>query len=197
MRNFFELADGVNVKPVLEELVRFPNLWNKFPVRKLSDQKSYDDVVLRFQRFDKDQDLADKVQTNLDVVNYPGFEFLTKIKPLVFGLMAQVSGEHLGAVVVGRIGPGQSTESKSDRFEEAEVKFPDRIPPAYYYERYVLGLSGGGGIIECDQAVVQVPPGKVFWFNNQLPWGIANTGPDEFQFLLVDVALSRNWYYPQ
>lgn len=197
MRNFFQISKDVNVQPLLEEAIRLPNLWNKFPVRKLTDGRVFEDIVLRFQRFDAGQDLDETVKTGLEVVNYPAMEFLPKVKPYLFGLMGTVSGEHLGAVFLGRMTAGQTTESISDRYPEAEAKFPDRIPPAYYYERYILGLSGSGGVVECGGEVVQLPIGTTLWFNNQLPWAVANSGPDDFQFLIADVALSRNWYYPK
>lgn len=197
MRNFFQITQEVNVNPILEELVRVPNLWNKFPVRKETDGRDFEDVVLRFQKFDTGQDIDDKVRTTTEVVNYPTMDMLQRVKPFLFGLMGMVQGEHLGAAFLGRIAPGKATDQASDRYADAEAKFPDRIPPAYYYERYVLGLSGGGGVMECGGEVVKITAGTALWFNNQLSWSIANSGPDEFQFLMVDVALAKNWYYPK
>lgn len=200
MRNFLKLATAVNYQPLLQDVMRQPHLWNQHRVRTWhqdSAHRALDDIVLRYNRFDTGDDFVEAVCSRIDVVNYPALLQLPPARDLIMALMTRVSGEHLGRVFISRIKPGDGIPAHSDRIPPAEEAFPDRIPPAIYYDRYHIPLqSAPGCIFRCGDEEALMLPGEAWWFNNQLAHEVQNNCAVDRIHLVIDIHLSTYEYVP-
>jgi hypothetical protein len=200
MRNFLRIATGINPNPLLLELAAQPGLWNAFPVRTCHTQSNHrvvDDVVLRYSKFAPGDDYMDKVCSSIDVVDYPAWMALPSARQFVFALMTQVQGVHLGRVMVTRLAPGVSIPLHSDRIEPAEAAFPNRIPPAVYYERFHIVLQSEPGVaFACGNEVAWMAPGEAWWFNNQIEHSVMNNSGNDRIHLILDVRTAHDDYIP-
>ena len=200
MRNFQCLAKGVNPTGLLQELASQPELWNQYTVRTHHPQSAHrvvDDVLLRYSRFNSGDDFVEAVCSEIAVVDYPAWYKLPSAHPLIFGLMTQVKGLHLGRVMVSRVAPGVSIPLHTDRIAPAELAFPDKIPPAQYYERYHVALqSEPGTVFRCGDEAVYMAPGEVWWFDNQQIHGVENNSAADRIHLIVDIRTRHDDYIP-
>lgn len=200
MTNFLKIAAGLDVTPLLLELALAPELWNANTVRTFHEQSAHrviDDIVLRYNRFDAGDDFVDAVCSRLEVENYPAFGRLLQARNMVNWLMARVCGEHLGRVFISRMTPGVCIPPHTDRIAPAEEAFPDRIPPAIYYDRYHVCLQSGPGVVfRCGSEQVYMAPGEVWWFNNEIEHEVANNSASDRLHLIVDIHTYRQDYVP-
>lgn len=201
MRHFLKIAENVDFMPALHEVVTRPDLWNRHTVRTFHERsahRSLDDIVLRYNRFDPGDDFVDAVCSRIEVVNYPAMAELPMVRGLVMALMAKVQGEHLGRVFISRIAPGGSIPPHTDRIAPAEAAFPNRTPPAIYYDRYHIPLqSGPGCLFQCGDEAVTMLPGTAFWFNNLETHAVANNSADDRIHLVADIHLTTGGYTPE
>jgi hypothetical protein len=201
LRNFLKLCEGLNTQPLLVELAAQPELWNQFTVRTAHSESAHrevDDIVLRYSPYRVGEDYVDKVCASIDVVDYPPWYALPAAHPFIFGLMGRVCGLHLGRVMITRLPPGRVIPLHTDRIEPAEEAFPDRRPPAAYYERYHVVLQSGPGVVfECGGEAVYMAPGECWWFNNQLLHSVTNNGADDRLHLICDIRTAHDKYDPR
>lgn len=200
MRNFQCLAKGLDTRLLLHELACQPELWNQFTVRTahpMSAHRVVDDILLRYSRFSTGDDFVEKVCSTLAVATYPAWFKLPSAHPFIFGLMAQVRGVHLGRVMISRVPPGVCIPPHSDRITPAEEAFPDRIPPALYYERYHLCLQAEPGVVfNCGGESAYLAPGEVWWFDNQKEHEVINNSANDRLHLIMDIRTQHDDYIP-
>jgi hypothetical protein len=201
MRNFLKLGQ-VDPMPLLGALATQEELWNQYTVRTHHPKSAHrvvDDIILRYNRFDRGDDFVEKVCSEIEVVNYPALARLPAARQLIFPLMFSVQGEHLGRVMISRMAPGVSIPPHSDRIDEAELLFPNKIPPALYYDRYHVALkSEPGCLFICGEEQVYMAPGEVWWFNNQLEHSVVNNSAQDRIHLVCDVRTSfHDCYIPR
>lgn len=200
MRNFQRIAHGLSTTALLQELAAQPELWNQYTVRTqhpMSAHRVVDDVLLRYSPFNTGEDFVEKVCSEIAVVTYPAWYKLPSAHPFIFGLMTQVRGVHLGRVMISRVAPGVEIPLHSDRIDVAEEQFPDKIPPALYYERYHLCLQAEPGIVfQCEDEAAIMAPGECWWFNNQLEHSVVNNSANDRIHLIMDVRTRHDDYVP-
>lgn len=192
MRHFQLIAGNVDVLPLLHQITLAPELWNANTVRTyhpLSVHRTIDDIVLRYQAFDRDkEDILDKVCSEIQCVNYPAFAQLPAAQGIIFPLMARVNGEHLGRVFISRMAPGVCIPPHTDRIPPAEEAFPDRPRPAEYFERYQVPLKVAPGVVfKAGDEQVFMEPGTVWWFNNLVEHSVDNFSQDDRISLVIDI----------
>lgn len=192
MRNFQLIATGVDPLPLLHALTLRPELWNNVTTRTHHAQSAHrviDDILLRYNAFNPaEDDFVETVCSELPAVNHPAFALLPQAVPIVFGLMARVQGEHLGRVFISRMAPGMCIPPHSDRIAEAEALFPEKMPPAEYYERYQIALKASPGVVfRAGDEEVFMEPGTIWWFNNQVVHEVQNNSGDDRISLVVDI----------
>lgn len=203
MRNFVKIAEGQDTVPLILSLTNQPELWNQYKVRTtkegpLSVHKSVDDIVLRYAPYTMGEDFMDKICSQIACVDYPAWHKLPLAQDFIFGLMARVRGVHLGRVMISRVPPGGSIPEHSDRIGPAEEAFPDRIPPALYYERYHLVIqSGPGTLFKCGDEETQMRQGEVWWFDNQVIHSVVNNSALDRLHLVMDIRTKHDNYVPQ
>ena len=191
MSDFLRIAQGIDMMPLLSAVMRQPTLWNANTTRTHHSQSAHriiDDILLRYNRFDPTGDFVDQVCSRIEAVNQPAWSLLPQATDLVFGLMARLQGEHLGRVFISRMRPGTSIPLHTDRIPPAEAAFPDRLPPALYYERYQLPLQSRPGVMfEVNGQVMPMQVGECWWFRNDLPHTVINNSDADRISLIVDI----------
>lgn len=200
MQNFLKIAAGLDPWPLLHSLQTQPELWNQYKVRaahKQSVHKDIDDIILRYNRFEPGDDFVDQVCASVEVADYPAWGKLPPAQVFVYGMLQKVMGLHLGRVMITRLRPGEEIPVHSDRIAPAEASFPDRVPPALYYERYHIVLQSGPGCqFVCGDESVYMAPGEAWWFNNQQPHAVTNNSAEDRIHLICDIRTRHDDYVP-
>lgn len=192
MKNFLCLAHNINVIPLVAAITRRKELWNYSKVRThhtKSIHKNIDDIVLRYNPYNPDEDYVDKVCANIFCQDYPAFAELPEARAIVMGLMANIAGQHLGRVFISRLAPGAEIGEHSDAIEPAQKAFPERPLPWEYYDRYQICLQAGPGtLFICGNEQVEMRPGEAWWFDNTIPHSVINNSSVDRLALVVDIA---------
>ena len=189
LRNFLKLNDGTNVMPLLLAIRRRPELWKEDTYLRDYPQGPFsmiESIMLRFPVkgvAETEQELQDHHSRydQHESIDYPAYKLLTEARPLVMGLMAYVSGERLGRVMINKIAPGGRI-------------FPHADTPAHadYYSRFHVVLESYPGVqFRCGDETTYMPPGSVWWFNNKLAHEVVNDSPGDRIHMIVDIRTSR------
>jgi hypothetical protein len=192
MRNFQQIAAGVDPLPLLHAIALQPQLWNASRTRTWHAQSAHrvvDDILLRYNEFNPDaDDFVERVCSEIPAATMPAFAALPQAIPIVFGLMARVQGEHLGRVFISRMAPGVCIPPHTDRIAPAEEAFPDKIPPAVYYERYQVALKAQPGVVfRAGDETVFMEPGTIWWFDNCVEHEVLNHSQDDRISMVIDI----------
>lgn len=183
MRNFHRLVTGIDVTPLLNAVVRQPELWNRDTLRTthpLTPHKQVDDIWLRFNVL-PNPGQEHEVMDEHESVNYPAFAALPEARGLVFSLMSTVQGERLGRVLVTRLAPGARIEPHVDGGSHAA-----------YYDRYHIPLlSAPGCLFRAGEETVHMQAGDCWWFDNSVEHEVVNNSADDRIHLIVDIRTHR------
>lgn len=196
MRNFLRLATNVDPTPLLHALAVREHLWNQNTVRTAHTQSAHrtvDDIVLRYSPFEEGKDdFVDKVCASIHSENTKAYAELPQARDIVRAVMMRVEGEHLGRVMISRTKPGGHIPLHSDLIDEAVQRFPLRIQPAEYYQRYHVVLqSGPGCIFECGDETVTMMPGELWWFDNLKLHRVMNQSAVDRIHLVMDIHVTE------
>lgn len=203
MRNFHRLATNCQTGNLLAQIMTQPELWNQYKVRTTSSgplavHHSVDDIILRYNKYASGEDFMDKICSSLEVVDYPAWGKLPGAQSLIHALISLTQGIHLGRCMISRIPPGGGIPLHSDRIGPAEEMFPDRIPPAVYYDRYHFVLnSAPGTVFSCGDEECYMAPGELWWFNNEIPHSVVNNSAEDRIHLVCDLRVKHDDYIPQ
>lgn len=180
MRNFLHLAEGLDVLPMMLEIHRQPELWNRNDARlsKAGPHWQSDDVWLRYK--DETENKRSGDYSNFgdphDPVWYPAYYSLPSARTLIFNLMQRVEGERLGGVLLYRLSPGKKILPHTDTGWHVD-----------YYDKFNICLQSNpqaAFIYEDGEALVQ-RPGDVHRFVNNKPHSVVNDGNDDHVVLTV------------
>ena len=179
MRNFQQIASGVDVVPLLLDLHRQPQLWNQHRARTangIGPHGAADDIWVRF----RDQaDLVTKTSyaTPHTPVFYPAWNALPALRPLVFNLMARVAAVQLGGILITRVPPGAQIAPHDDRGRWHAEFFNTKA--------YVPLMSNPACRSTCGDETVIMAAGEVWTFNNLIEHATINDGLDDRITLIV------------
>ncbi len=184
MRNFLQIASGIDVTPLAMELARQPELWNVYAERLTvpgSPHRETDDIWLRYK--DRTENAATGAYGNFadphEAIWYPGFYKLPSARKLIFDLCARVESERLGGVLIYRVPAGKQIYVHEDKgwhpeyFDKFNIAVQSQPGCAFYYP-------------EQGEAMKQVT-GDVHWFRNTIPHGVVNESSDDQIILTVCV----------
>lgn len=223
MRNFLRIAQGLNPGPLLLQLANNPHLWNAYKVRtfysegldaearkavygneapefleRMSTHRVVDDIVLRYNPFHEGEDFVEKICSEIACVDYPPWPVLTAAHPFIFALMTQVGGVQLGRCMVTRVPPGVSIPLHNDVIDVASFRFPHKIPPAIFYDRYHIVLQSAPGVVfRCGEEAVYMAPGEAWWFDNTIDHEVVNGSDIDRLHLIMDVATRHDVFVPR
>lgn len=189
MRNFLKLADGVNVKPLVNALYRKPDLWKaddflrKYPQGPFGDT---DTIYLRFQDHVQVQSAEEEElykQNKLaghdlhECPWRPEVDQLPEARALIMALMTATGATRLGRCMINRLVPGGKI------FRHADSPWH-----ASYWDRYHIVLqSEPGNVFMCGDEQLWMRPGEIWWFQNAIEHEVVNNSSDDRIHLVVDL----------
>jgi quercetin dioxygenase-like cupin family protein len=177
MRNFLQIAAGLDVTPILHALALNPDLWNENDLRTKHPGTAHaeaDDIWVFFNQIPTD---PAEVINDIAVQPYRAWEVLTPLRPMVLDLMRRVDGIQLGRVLVTRLAPGARITPHTDMGA-----------PAEYFTRYQIALQSlPGAIFRVEDETANFRSGDAWWFNNQLEHEVVNNSADDRIVCIIDV----------
>ena len=185
MKNFHQIAQGLDVSALRLQIARQPWLWDRNDMRKTwagTPHRQMSDIWLRYnawENFRPDEPAA--FGGEHDSVWYPASDALPAAKPIIHGLMTQVHGERLGGVLITRIPPGGVIEAHTD------VGWH----PEYYDKFYVQLESGDGADFWCGDESITPKRGDVYFFDNSKIHGVRNNSTEDRMTLIVCIRCDR------
>lgn len=179
MKNFLQIAAGVDVLPLLLEINRQPALWdrNRARLSKYGPHSETHDIWLRYK--DETDNAAsgnyDSFNTEHDSQWYPAYYALPAARPLIFNLMARVEGERLGGVLIYSVPPGAKIMPHIDAGWHVS-----------YYEKFNICLQSNPAARFCYQGEDMVArAGDVHRFRNDIEHWVVNEGVEEHIVMTV------------
>ena len=181
IRNFEKIGAGVDVLPLLLELQRQPQLWNRNDAR-LSEHGPHwqtDDIWLRYK--DEAENKASGSYANFgdehDPIWYPAFYSLPSARKLIFDLMARINGERLGGILIYRIAPRKEILPHTDTGWHVE-----------YYDKFNISVkSQPGCTFFYEDEAMNAQTGDVYWYVNHKPHWVRNESADDHIVLTVSI----------
>lgn len=174
MDNFFKLAKGVNVAPLLVAINRQPELWNQNTLRTKHPQTAHGDVSDIWLMFNE---VSDQVANDLIVKPYPAFLALPQARQLIFDLMRLVEGVTLGRVIITKLPPGKKIATHVDGGA-----------PATYFTRYQIALQSlPGALFTIADETVNFESGDVWMIDNKKEHSVINNSRDDRIVVIVDI----------
>lgn len=192
MRNFLRIAEGMNVKPLLNALYRKSDLWKaddflrKFPQGPFGET---DTIYLRFQEHvpvETEEELELYQQNRLaghdlhECPWRPEVNELPEARAHIMGLVTALGATRLGRCMINRIVPGGRI------FPHADSKWH-----AEYWDRYHLVLqSHPGNTFRCGDETIWMREGEIWWFQNALEHEVINNSDADRIHLVMDLRFS-------
>jgi len=163
MDSFYKVSDGLAINPVLRELEDNSHLFGELNARKESPGSPHsemDDIWVRYGDMSEMAKTGDysKIADEHDSI---WLKDLPAVKRICFEVMAMVSGERLGGVLVTKLPPGGKIAPHTDGGWHAK-----------YYDKFYVPIQNKLGSVfgfECGD--IDAAPGEVWGFNNShLHW---------------------------
>lgn len=182
MKNFQVMA-AIDPTLLVQQIIRQPLLWKADTYLRDYPQGPFGDTDTIFLRFPPASvtEMERSTKDQHECVWMDGWLHLPAARAIVFGLMGQVEGERLGRVMINRLRPGGRV-------------FPHADTPAHaqYWDRFHVALQSGPGCnFRCGDETVYMPPGQVWWFQNELEHEVTNNSADDRIHLIVDIRTQR------
>jgi len=189
MKNFLQIAHGVDVTPLLLAIRRRPELWKADTYLRDYPQGPFgeiESIMLRFpeKSVHETEEALRRHMASIDIhesIDYPAYKTLTEARALIMPLMTRVEGERLGRCMINKIAPGGRI-------------FPHADTPAHaaYYDRFHIVLaSNDQSIFRAGDETVQMRAGEVWWFDNAQEHEVTNNGATDRIHLIVDIRTSK------
>jgi hypothetical protein len=179
MKNFLQIASGIDVMPVALALQRQPELWNQHNERKEFAGSAHTATSDIWVRYNDPANLAqgyDKFTAEHDAVWYPTYHALPQLRPIIFGLMAKCESVRLGGVLITRIPPGGHVLPHADSGWHPEY---------YNMKLYVPILANPQCVNRVEDERVVMAPGDCWYFNNLKEHEVINSGDTERVTLII------------
>lgn len=190
MKNFLQIAASVDVMPLVLELHRQPELWNKNPCR-LSERgphRETQDIFLRYKDETPNIESSDWSDFSKEHIPdwYASIDRLPSARKIIFDLMARVQGEMLGGVFIYRLQPGTTIHPHVDKGWHPE-----------FYEKYNVCLQSNpsAAFVYEDESMVQAR-GDVHQFRNDIQHSVINRGGEDHIVMTVCIRADRGRRVP-
>ena len=183
MRNFLQIASGVDVLPLKVALFNNPGLWKK-DIRtqfKGSPFKETEEIILRFFEYPKGTNVDDpKVQTKCEFTD--AWQAMPELRPVVSDLMRRVNAYSLERMFISRMKPGARILPHADvRGAYANISDMAR------YHVVIQGLPGS--LFRAGEETIHMSTGDVWSFNARVEHEVINNSVDDRIHLLIDMRL--------
>jgi len=164
---FVQLADRVDVVPVLLELNRAAHLWDRNPERRLypgTPHAAMTDITVRYMP--EAQVTMEARRMEHRNVFWPAWQELPSLRPLVFALMSRVCAVELGSILITKLPAGKMIEPHSDAGNWA---------PEFYNMKCHLTLAGTA-LVRCADEAATFTTCSTWTFDNLLQHSVENVG---------------------
>lgn len=180
MKNFLQIASGIDVIPLKIALQMQPELWNTHDQRKEfegSSHKGTSDIWVRYNDL-KNLNPSDyeKFTQEHDSVWHPVYTKLPQLRPIIFGLMARCEAVRLGGVLITKIPAGGRVLPHSDAGWHPEY---------YNMKIYVPIQSNQCCINRVEDENVSMLSGDAWFFDNTKEHEVINNGEDDRITLII------------
>ncbi len=192
MRNFYQLATNVDVRPLMIALNTKRDLWNQYTMRTQTTivkngetietpHRDVDDIWLRMNCLESCTDRRESI-------DYPAIKELPEARHIIRALMQDVYGERIGRCMISRLAPGMKIYPHVDIGDDLEVYY-DNEP---YYSRFHVVLQGlPGSLFHCGNETVTMKTGEVWWFDNATTHEVVNNSADDRIHMVVDIKVTK------
>lgn len=138
------------------------------------------DIWVRYNHIDN---LGEHFNDSHESVWYPIIERIPEVLPIVFDLMAAVSGERLGGVLITKLKAGGKILPHIDRGWHAG-----------YYDKFFVPIQNDKGAIFCwDDQVIEPEAGDIWQFNNDVNhWVENNSNRDRIAMIVCIKTFERS-----
>jgi hypothetical protein len=185
VRYFHQIAQGIDVRPVLEQLDAQPELWDQLPFRRTAPGTPHSQMTDIWLRFRPAAELIHpwNYAEPFHSVFYPAWRALPALHPITFALMSVVRAVELGGILITRIPPGGIIEPHDDRGRwHAEF---------HNCKLYVPLRSNEQCINICEDEQLVMRPGEAWMFNNLLVHSVENRGDSERITLIISMRVEQ------
>lgn len=169
MRNFQQIAAGVDVLPLLLAVYRQPDLWNANPARTAGGGPfaGTDDIWIRFR--DPDELVSrESYAEPFTPFFYPAWYRLPQLRPIVYALIARCEAVQLGAILITRVPPGHSVKPHDDRGRWHAEFFGLKV--------YIPLMTNPACVSTCGDETCIMREGEGWAFPNTLTHSTVNDG---------------------
>lgn len=177
MRNFLQIAGGLDINPTLLALSLNSDLWNENDLRTKHPgtvHAEVDDIWLLFNRIPVN---VAEVMDDVSVIPYRAWNVLHALRAQVLDLLRRVEGIQLGRVMVTRMKPGSRIYPHVDQGAPAEL-----------FDRYHIALQNlPGSVFRIGDESMTYNAGEVWWIDNQVEHEVINNSKDDRLAVVVDV----------
>lgn len=180
MQNINLLGKRFDVRAVQDELAEFP-LWDQYRWRTEHPQSPHREVSDIWVRYNALENLGPHFNEIHESVWYPVAAELPNVVELVFDVMRQVEGEHLGGVLITKIPAGKQVYPHVDAGWHA-----------LHYEKFAVQIHGNAEQSFCfDDENLSALPGELYTFNNQARHWVVNPSGEDRITLIVCIRRSH------
>ena len=180
MRNFQQVASGVDVLPLVLELYRQPELWNANTARTGGEGsfQGTDDIWVRF-RDPAELTSAEAFAEPFIPMFLPAWYALPHLRPLVFGLMAKLEAVQLGGVLITRVPARRAVTRHNDR---------GRWHPEFFRTKAYIPLASNSKCVStCADESIVMEIGSAWLFDNLQDHSTENNGETDRITLIVSM----------
>jgi len=189
MKNFLNIASGIDVMPLLLAIRRRPELWKEDTYLRDYPQGPFsaiESIMLRFpvkSVCETEQEVKSHLSTydQHESIDYPPYALLPEARPIIMALMNRVSGERLGRVMINKIAPGGRIYPHRDTASHVD----------YYTRFHIVIQSQPGVIFRAGDEQVYMGTGEVWWFNNGEEHEVINNSAADRIHIVIDIRTSK------
>jgi hypothetical protein len=180
LRHFCQIAQGVDVLPLVFDIYRQPELWNAHTERTQGDSphRAVDDIWCRFRAREELVSRESYAEPFVPVM-YPAWHALPHLRPLVFALMTRLEAVQLGIVLITRVPAGKECAPHDDR---------GRWAAEFMNMKVAVPLASNPQCLNtCEDEVCRMNVGEAWCFENQVVHSTVNHGETDRITLLVSM----------
>jgi hypothetical protein len=174
MANFQKVQSGLDMGPLQAQLAANADLWDQFDARRTAPGGPHSEMTDIWVRYNDPAPFLDR--GSFEGFNgphipvwLPAADVLPALKPIVFGLMAQVEGEFLGGILLTRLPAGGFIQPHRDAGWHAG-----------YFDKFYLAINAPRGARFCwEDGAIDPDAGDVWHFRNDVTHWVENRSSQE------------------
>lgn len=167
---FVQLASGIDTTPVLLDLLRNADLWDRNPMRRTYEGSPHGQMVdIAVRYMPEDMVTLEARRSEHRNIFWPAWHALPSLRPMVFALMTRVQAVELGSILITKLPPGGEILPHSDAGSWA---------PEYYTTKAHVTLAGQA-VTTCEGEQCLQRQGECWTFDNLLMHSIKNVGEND------------------